>query len=94
MQCSRRWPDLAIIVREQPNTVSTSLMSALNQTFDSATAERFAYSMRLPMQVFWLLVGLGLLCSGTLGYQLGVRHNPLRRLAAVLLLDGHYNVHP
>lgn len=77
---------LAVIVRDQPNAASTSLMSALTETFDSATAERFAYAMRLPSQAFWLLVGLGLLSSCMLGYQMGIKKSPLRVLASVLLL--------
>lgn len=77
---------VAVILREQPNTVSTSLLSSLNETFDSATAERFAYSFKLPAQVFWLLVGLTLLAAALLGYQLGIRKKPLRMLAGLLMI--------
>lgn len=77
---------VAIILREQPNTVSTSLLSALNETFDSATAERFAYSLRLPAQVFWLLLCLTLLSASMLGYQLGIRKKPLRVMAGLLMI--------
>ena len=38
-------------------------MVSLNETFDAATTERFAYDRGLPPQVFWLLVSLGLLTS-------------------------------
>src|SRR5262245_17651824 len=64
---------MAAIVREQPTPVSASLMAALNDTFDSATAERFAYSLRLPSQIFWLLIGMTVLAMAALGYQLGLR---------------------
>ena len=39
---SKIWGHMAAIVREQPNPVSTSLMTALNDAFDQATAERFS----------------------------------------------------
>lgn len=76
---------LAAIVREQPNTVATSLMSALNETFDAATAERFAFARGVPVQVFWLLISLSLLSAAALGYQLGFVKQRPRLLAAVLM---------
>ena len=81
---SQIWGNLAPIVREEPNTVSTSLMSALNETFDMSTAERFAYDLRLPPQIFWLLVGMTLLSMGALGFQLGLRGRPVRILVVLL----------
>lgn len=77
---------LAAIVREQPNTVSTSLMASLNDAFDAATTERFAYSFRLPPQIFWLLIGMSLLAAAALGYQIGARRQQLRILAGSLFI--------
>jgi hypothetical protein len=77
---------LAAIVREKSDPVSASLMASLNETFDAATTERFAYDRGLPPQVFWLLVSLGLLTAAALGYQMGFVHKRPRALAAVLLL--------
>jgi hypothetical protein len=83
---SQIWGHMAVIAREQPNTVSTSLMSALNETFDRATAERFAYNLRLPPQILWLLIGITLLGMAALGYQLGLRARQVHLLAALLVL--------
>ena len=58
---SEIWGHLTAIVREQPGPISSSLMSALNDTFDMSAAERFAYDLRLPPQIFWLLIGMTLL---------------------------------
>ena len=69
---SKTWGHVAAIVREQPNPVSTSLMAAVNDAFDQATAERFAYYLRLPSPIFWLLIGMTLLGMAALGYQLGL----------------------
>ena len=55
------WEQLSAIVREQPNPISASLMVSLNEAFDMTTASRFAFEMRLPSQIFWLLIGLSLL---------------------------------
>lgn len=83
---SRIGGHLAAIVRDQPNTVSTSLMASLNDAFDAATAERFAYSFRLPPQIFWLLIGMSVLAAAALGYQIGVRRQQLRVLVAALFI--------
>jgi len=80
------WGHLSAIVREQPNPISSSLMAALNDTFDASTAERFAFELRLPPQIFWLLIGLSLLGMAALGYQLGLRHTRLPLLAVILTL--------
>lgn len=80
------WGHASAIVRERPDPVATSLMAALNDTFDMTTAERFAFSLRLPPQIFWLLIGMTMLSMATLGYQFGVRGRPLRILVALLTL--------
>jgi len=71
---SEIWGHVAVIVRDQPNPVSAALMSALNETFDAATKERFAYHITLPPQLFWLLIGMTLLSMGCLGYQFGLKN--------------------
>jgi len=68
------------------NPVLTVLMASLNDNFDMTTAERFAYSLLLPPQIFWLLIGMTLLSMATLGYQFGVRGRTLRILVALLIL--------
>src|SRR5215471_11857949 len=60
---SKMWGHMAAIVREQPDPVSASLMAALNEAFDQATAERFAYNLRLPSPIF----GMTLLGTAALG---------------------------
>ena len=83
---SKIWGHVAAIVREQPNPISNSLMAAVNDVFDSATAERFAFETRLPPQIFWLLIGMTMLGMGALGYQLGLRGGRLHLLMALLAL--------
>ncbi len=74
------WGHMMAIVRDRPDTVSTSLMAALNEVFDTGAAERLAFDLRLPPQVFWLLVGMALLSMAALGYQFGLKGSPSRIL--------------
>lgn len=80
------WGHMVAIVRDRPDPVSTSLMSALNDVFDESAAERFAFDLRLPPQVFWLLVGMSILSMATLGYQFGLKGNPSRILLLLLAI--------
>ncbi len=63
-----------------------SLLSALNDTFDMTTASRFAYTLLLPPELAWLLLGMALISMGALGYQVGLRGTPSHMLAALLTL--------
>lgn len=82
---SQMWGHLSAIVREQPNPVSAALMASLNDTFDAGTSERFAYHITLPPQLFWLLIGMTLLSTGCLGYQLGLKKRTSLVLIVVLM---------
>jgi len=82
------WGHVAAIVHERPDPVSASLMAALNNVFDMSAAERFAFELALPAQLFWLLVGMTALCMGCLGYQSagkGEAPRPLMALFALML---------
>ena len=83
---SKMWGHMAAIVREQPDPVSASLMAALNDAFDQATAERFAYDLRLASPIFWLLIGMTLMGTAALGYQLGLKGRRVHLLVVLLTL--------
>ncbi|MBW6397873.1 hypothetical protein KPL78_08460 [Roseomonas sp. HJA6] len=82
---SEMWGHVTALVRERPDPTTNSLMNALNNAFDLATAERFAFAMLFPPQLFWLLVGMSLVSMSALGFQLGLRGKPLRVLTVLLL---------
>jgi hypothetical protein len=84
------WGHLAAIARDQPNPISAALMASLNDVFDASTGERFSYNLMLPPQIFWLLVAITLLSMAALGYQLGLRGQPIRVL--VFLLTGMWTL--
>ena len=80
------WGHASAIARERQDPVVVSLMAALNDTFDMTTAARFAYGLRLPPQLAWLLFGMALISMAALGYQVGLRGNPSHSMAALLTL--------
>jgi hypothetical protein len=80
------WGHASAIARERTDPVAVSLLSALNDTFDMTTASRFAYTLLLPPELAWLLLGMALISMGALGYQVGLRGTPSHMLAALLTL--------
>lgn len=80
------WGQVSAIARQRQDPVVAALMAAVSDTFDMAMAQRLAFEFRLPPQVFWLLVGMAVLGMAALGYQLGLRNNPLRGLVVLLTL--------
>lgn len=79
------WGHVTAISRERYDPVVVSLMAALNETFDLGTAERFAFEKGMPGQLFWLLIGMALLCMASLGYQLGLKGQKTHRLTGLLI---------
>ncbi|MFO0403939.1 MAG: hypothetical protein ACK52P_19915 [Alphaproteobacteria bacterium] len=82
---TRIWEHITAIVRERPDPISSALMAATNDVFDSSTAERFAFSQTMPPQMVWLLMGIEVLSIGALGYQLGLRGLSLPFLSVLLI---------
>jgi len=82
---NRIWEHVTAIVRERPDPISASLMAAANEVFDRSTAERFAFSLTMPPQMVWLLMGIAVLSIGALGYQLGMRGLSLPILSVLLI---------
>jgi hypothetical protein len=82
---TRIWEHITAIVRERPDPISSALMAATNEVFDSSTAERFAFSQTMPPQMVWLLMGIAVLSIGALGYQLGLRKLTLPVLSVLLI---------
>jgi hypothetical protein len=79
------WGHMAGLVRERPDPITAALQASLNDTFDSATSQRFAFSARLPPTLAWLLLGMATIGMAAVGYQLGLRGKPLRVLSTLLV---------
>ena len=80
------WGHMTALVRDQPGPVTTSLMNALNHTFDMTTAMRFAMAFGFPPQLLWLLFILSLIGMTVLGYQFGLQGKRHRALTLMLSL--------
>jgi hypothetical protein len=80
------WGHAAAIIREQPGPVATWLASSLNDAFDASTDERFGFALKLPSQIFWLIVGLSVLSMGVVGYQLGLKGGSVRLMIVQLMI--------
>jgi hypothetical protein len=81
------WGHVTALVRDAPGPVATSLMNAVNHTFDMTTAMRFCMAYAMPSQLIWLLLALSSIGMGVLGYQFGLtgRHHRVLSLLASLL---------
>ncbi len=84
---TRIWGHVTALVRDAPGPVAASLMNAVNHTFDMTTAMRFAMAYAIPAQLIWLLLALGCVGMGVLGYQFGLtgRHHRVLSLLASML---------
>ncbi len=80
------WRTTQVVARRAPNPVTSALVNALNEMFDLAASQQFAYESSVPAE---LIVGLyvgALLSIGALGYQFGVASERQVVLWSLLLL--------
>jgi hypothetical protein len=77
------WGEVTALVRDDPGPVTTSLMNAVNHTFDMTTAMRFAMAYAIPPQLVWLLLALSCVGMGMLGFQFGLLGRPHRVLSVL-----------
>jgi hypothetical protein len=69
---------VAALVREQPNPLSVSLMTALNDVIDKAGKQRLAVAAGIPQTLFRLLIGMTVVSMSGHGHQPGLRGMRLR----------------
>ncbi|MFC7473726.1 hypothetical protein ACFQS7_05140 [Dankookia sp. GCM10030260] len=80
----RIWALAQAATLRDPTPVMVSVFASLNETFDAALAQRFAYESRAPAHIQWLLLAGSLLSVGAIGLQLGL--GPQRYLVLSVLL--------
>ena len=81
----RIWDLATVIARREPTPMTANLVSALNNMFDAAQAQRFAFSQRVPPGVMTLLVVGSILAIGAMGFQLGLVGHRQQVLSSLLL---------
>jgi hypothetical protein len=79
------WRDMQTVAHRAPNPVTTALINALNEMFDDATAQQFAYVSGVPASILLGLYAGSLLSIGALGYQFGVAGRRQIVLSSLLL---------
>ena len=80
------WRTTQAVALRSPNPVTTALVTALNEMFDDAAAQRFAYQSGAPANLVLALYLGALLTIGALGYQFGVAGKRPEILFLLLLL--------
>jgi hypothetical protein len=66
------WRTTQVVAHRSPNPVTTALINALNEMFDLAASQQFAYESSVPAELMLALYVGALLSIGALGYQFGV----------------------
>ena len=72
-------------MQDRRDPVASSLLTSLNETFDLATAQRYAFESGPAPQLVLLLLAMTMASMGGLGYQFGLRGRPLRTMSLLLL---------
>ena len=70
---TRIWGHAMAIARARPDPLAVSLLTALNETFDLATSQRFIFLGQIPEELPWMLLALSLLGVSAIDYQSGRR---------------------
>ncbi len=80
------WRAVQVVSHRAPNPVTTALINALNDMFDAAASQRFAYQSGVPTDLVLALYFAAVLSIGALGYQFGVAGHRQEILSLLLLL--------
>ena len=79
------WRHTGEVARAAPTPITASLISALNEMFDSAQAQRFAFLGEAPAMMLEMMMLGAMLAIGALGYETGL-HGPRQPVLTSLLL--------
>jgi len=78
------WQALQRLARRNPTPVTSTLIKSVNDMFDAASAQRFAFESRVPASIAWILIDGALLTVGAVGYHLGL--SGYRQVLLMMLL--------
>jgi hypothetical protein len=81
---TRIWALAQAAATRDPNALMAGVIASLNDTFDAAMSQRYAYESKVPSHIQWLLLCGSLLSVGAVGMQLGL--GPQRHLVLSVLL--------
>ena len=79
------WRLAADAARKAPTPITATLITALNEMFDNAQAQRFAFIGESPGAMLDMMLDGSIIAIGALGFEMGLR-GPRRIVLATLLL--------
>lgn len=80
------WRITQVVTRRLPTPVTAAMVNALNEMFDLAASQRFAYQSNVPHELMMALYIGALLTIAALGYQFGLSGKRQLVLSTLLLL--------
>lgn len=80
------WQIVAPLARRAPTPVMAIFLASLNDMFDSASSQRFAFVSRVPLNLLYALIGGSAIALGAIGYQFGLAGRRQLVMTALLLL--------
>ncbi len=66
------WNQAVAIARPRPDPLAALMLASMNDMFDAATAQRRAFSTRLPTEILWMLFGMSVAATAAVGFHLGL----------------------
>jgi hypothetical protein len=80
------WSLVQTVAHRDPTPITTAMIVGINEMFDAALAQRFAFDSRVPPTVSWMLLCGALLAIGAMGYQFGLMGARQPVLVSLLLV--------
>ena len=80
------WAIAGTIARDAPTPLSVQLLASLNEVFDLALTERWAFKSRVPVHIIRLLFWVSLFSVAALGFHLGMLGSRQFTLSTLLIL--------
>jgi hypothetical protein len=74
------------LARKSPTPIMAIFLTSLNDMFDSATSQRFAFVSRVPLNLIYSLIGGSAIALGAIGYQFGLEARRQTILTMLLLV--------
>jgi hypothetical protein len=81
----RIWSNASDVAALPPTPTTALLLGSLNQVFDLTTAQRWAFEVRVPLNVFKFLHVVSLLAVGIMGYYFSLSRHRYFVLSLLLL---------